>query len=271
LREIHSKVTAVLRLLGIIVWILAWTPALILCRLLGRIHWTIKVGQIIYRGMVFVIGCRIEMVGEPCHDRPALYVANHCSYFDIVVMGARLHGSFVAKSEVAGWPGIGRMARIAGTVFVERRARHTAGAQRDEMSARLEQMANPLILFPEGTSSNGQSVLSFKSALFSVAAACDGKLPVQPVSIAYTKLDGLPLGRAWRSHYTWYGDMDLASHLWTALGIGRVTATLVFHPVVTLEEWKTRKALAEHCEKRVRAGVIAANGGRVSSLSLTSA
>jgi len=152
------------------------------------------------------------------------------------------------------------MAQIAGTVFVERRARHSR-TQRDEMTDLLGRDGNSLILFPEGTSSNGQGVLPFKSSLFSVAEGDLKSLPVQPVSVAYTRLDGMPLGRGWRSHYTWYGDMELADHLWMAIGLGRLTVTLVFHPPVTLEQWGSRKALAEHCEKAVRSGVIAANRG----------
>lgn len=261
MKEIHSPLAAILRLTGLFAWVLLFTPALVGFRLAGRPNAVIDVGRLIYRGMLRIIGARVEFIGEPCATHPVLYVANHCSYFDIVVLGAKLHASFIAKKEVASWPGIGRMAQIAGTVFIERRARQSKN-QKDELSDRLERQCNSLILFPEGTSSNGQSVLTFKSALFSVAEAGHRALPVQPVSVAYTKLDGMPLGRGWRSHYSWYGDMDLASHLWMALGIGRVTATVIFHPPVTLEQWGSRKALAEHCEKQVRDGVIAANGGR---------
>jgi 1-acyl-sn-glycerol-3-phosphate acyltransferase len=216
----------------------------------------IQVGKLVYRGLVRAVGIRIETVGQPCRDHPVLYVANHCSYLDIVALGSQLDASFIAKKEVASWPGIGRMARIAGTVFVERRPRHSR-SQRDELSARLQEGRNSLILFPEGTSSDGLGVLPFKSSLFSVAESVGPTLPVQPVSLAYTRLDGLPLGRGWRSHYAWYGDMDL----WMMLGLGRVTITVVYHPPVTLAQWGSRKGLAEHCEKAVRRGVIAANRG----------
>jgi 1-acyl-sn-glycerol-3-phosphate acyltransferase len=260
-KDVHSPLTASLRLAGVVLWILLLLPALLFFRLLRRPHRVIRVGRLIYRGIARVAGFRIEIVGTPCTREPALYVANHCSYFDIVVLGSQLLASFVAKQEVASWPGIGLIARIAGTVFVERQARHSK-TQRDELGARLEQQHNSLILFPEGTSSNGQVVLPFKSALFSVTETVERSLPVQPVSIAYTRLDGMPLGRGWRSHYAWYGDMDLASHLWLALGLGRLTVTVIYHPPVTLQQWGSRKALAEYCEKQVRRGVIAANGGR---------
>ena len=260
MKEVHSPLTAALRLAGMLVWMLFLTPALIGFRLLNRPFAVIGVGKLIYRGLARISGMRIQVVGQPSDASTVLFVANHSSYFDIVALGAKLDASFIAKKEVAGWPGIGKMARIAGTVFVERRARHSR-SQRDEMSELLGKGGNSLILFPEGTSSNGQGVLPFKSSLFSVAEGELKSLPVQPVSVAYTRLDGMPLGRCWRSHYTWYGDMELADHLWMALGLGRITVTLVFHDAVTLEQWGSRKALAEHCEKAVRRGVIAANRG----------
>jgi 1-acyl-sn-glycerol-3-phosphate acyltransferase len=259
-KEVHSPLTAALRLIGILAWILFLTPALVASSLLKRSSAVIWVGKRIYRGMIKISGIRVEVVGQPSAAPTVLFVANHCSYFDIVALGAKLDASFVAKKEVASWPGIGKMAQIAGTVFVERRARHSR-SQRDEMTELLGKGGRSLILFPEGTSSNGQSVLPFKSSLFSVAEGELKSLPVQPVSVAYTRLDGMPLGRGWRSHYTWYGDMELADHLWMAIGLGRLTVTLVFHEPVTLEQWGSRKALAEHCEKAVRKGVIAANRG----------
>lgn len=264
MNSVHSPLTASLRLLLLAIWFLALAPILILCRLIGKGQWVMAVGQLIYRGMVRVMGLKIEIIGQPCCSHPVLYVANHCSYFDIVVLGAMLNASFVAKKEVGDWPVIGPMARYAGTVFVERRARQSKN-QRDELSARLDESHHSLILFPEGTSSNGQRVLPFKSALFSVAEI-GGALPVQPISLAYTRLDGMPLGRCWRSHFSWYGDMELASHLWIALGLGRATVTVIFHQPLMLEPGVSRKILATQCERAVRMGVSAANGGRTEAL-----
>jgi 1-acyl-sn-glycerol-3-phosphate acyltransferase len=248
-------------MIGLLSWILLLTPALLLCRLFRNQRGVIVVGRFIYRGLIAIAGIRIEFLGKLCVDHPVLYVSNHCSYFDIMVLGSRLDASFIAKKEVAGWPLIGFIARIASTVFVERRGRHSA-SQRDELTQRLVEGRDSLILFPEGTSSVGRTVLPFKSALFSVAEAHDRSLPVQPISLAYCKLDGLPLGRNWRSHYSWYGDMDLASHIWMALGLGRATVTVIFHPPVTLAQLGSRKALADYCWSTVKGGVISANRGR---------
>ena len=267
MKDVHSPLTAALRLIGLISWMLLVMPFFALFKRMGRRKTAAYILRRIYGGLVRVSGFRIEVVGEPCRTSPVLYVANHCSYFDIMVLGSLLDAAFVAKREVGTWPGIGFLAKLAGTVFVERRARHSR-TQRDEMKARLDGEAQSLILFPEGTSSDGKSVLPFKSALFSVAEAGGSALPVQPISLSYSGLDGLPMVRNWRSHYAWYGDMELADHIWIALGLGRATVTVVFHPPVSMESLPSRKALADHCFGAVRRGVSLANAGRVAEIFL---
>jgi 1-acyl-sn-glycerol-3-phosphate acyltransferase len=148
-----------------------------------------------HRRCLRILGFTVERRGRPVRGHPRLFVSNHMSYLDIMIIGALVRGSFVAKSEVKAWPLFGWLARLQETVFVARRASHSAG-QKDEIAQRL-QVGDDLILFPEGTSSNGEHVLPFKSALFAVASDWGAHHPlhVQPVSIAYTKLDGLPMGR----------------------------------------------------------------------------
>jgi 1-acyl-sn-glycerol-3-phosphate acyltransferase len=194
--------------------------------------------------------------------RPTLFVCNHTSYIDIEALGAVVPGCFVAKSEVAGWPGFGLLAKLQRTIFVERRAQRTAG-QRDVMAERLAAGDN-LMLFAEGTSNDGNRVLPFKSALFSVAEQPINGSPVtvQPVSIAYTRLDGMPLMRHMRPLFAWYGDMELAGHLWTLLGTGDITVVIEFHSPVTMDQFGSRKALATHCHQVIAAGVSAAIHGR---------
>ena len=172
-----------------------------------------------------LLGFRVEASGRKSTAHPTLYASNHVSYIDIMVLGSLIEGSFVAKAEVASWPLYGWLAKLQRSVFVERRGR-AALAHRDEMSGRLER-GDDLILFPEGTSSDGNRVLPFKSALFSVAEQRPRgeALLVQPISIAYTKLDGMPMGRYLRPLFAWYGDMDMGGHLWHSVGLGQVTVT----------------------------------------------
>ena len=170
-------------------------------------------------------------------------------------------GSFVAKNEVRRWPLFGWLARLQRTVFIDRRVRSTT-EQRAAIAARLT-AGDALILFPEGTSGDGNRVLPFKSALFSVADAGGGNVSVQPVSIAYTRLDGMPIGRRLRPHFAWYGDMALAPHLWAMLGLGTVEIVVEFHRPTTLAECGSRKELALYCQERVAAGLSTAlSGGR---------
>ncbi|MEE8246635.1 MAG: hypothetical protein V3S87_05170 [Alphaproteobacteria bacterium] len=121
------------------------------------------------------------------------------------------------------------------------------------------------VLFPEGTSSDGNRVLPFKSSFFAVAEApVRGRpLAVQPVSLACTRLDNIQMGRRLRPMFAWYGDMSLLPHLWRIFGAGSVTAVVEFHPVVTIDLFISRKTLAAHCHAEVAAGLSRALAGRL--------
>jgi lyso-ornithine lipid O-acyltransferase len=214
-----------------------------------------------HRGVCRILGLTVERRGVMSATRPTLFVCNHTSYIDIEALGAVVPGCFVAKSEVAGWPGFGLLAKLQRTIFVERRAQRTAG-QRDVMAERLAAGDN-LMLFAEGTSNDGNRVLPFKSALFSVTEQPINGAPVtvQPVSIAYTRLGGMPLMRHMRPLFAWYGDMELAGHLWTLMGTGDITVAIEFHAPVTIDQFGSRKALAGHCHQVIAHGVSAAIHG----------
>lgn len=215
-----------------------------------------------HRVLARLLGFDIVVSGKMATDTPALFVGNHTSYLDAMVLGTIIEGCFIAKSEVADWPLIGWLAKLQRTVFVERRSSRTAD-QRDEIGARLA-TGDRLILFPEGTSGDGVKVLPFKSALFAVAETpvAGAPLLVQPFSIAYTALAGLPVGREWRPLFAWYGDMEIAPHAWRILTFATVRAEVRFHQPVTFGQYGSRKALAEHCFEVVRHGVAEANSGR---------
>ena len=141
---------------------------------------------------------------------------------------------------------------------------------RTSVSGVVEQMRAALaedlliVLFPEGTSDDGNRILPFRSALFSVAERrIEGQaLLVQPVSLAYTRLDGMPMGRSFRPFFAWYGDMELPSHLWRMLGMGVLTAEVIFHEPVTIDGFAGRKGLSEHCWRIVSQGVATLLVGR---------
>lgn len=263
--QIGSPVTALWRLLCYVGFTLLIMPVQGTALLL-RLPLRSTIPLWYHRRCCRILGIRVERRGRQSRSQPTLYVTNHSSYLDITVLGSVIPGSFVAKSEVAGWFFFGWLARLQRTVFVERRALR-ARDQRDALARRLDRGDN-LILFPEGTSDDGNRVLPFKSALLSAAERRPQGQPlvVQPVSVAYTKLDGLPLGRSLRPFFAWYGDMELAPHLWQLAGLGRLTVAVHFHQPVTLDDFGSRKRLSEHCQAKVAQGVALALSGR-SSLS----
>lgn len=201
---------------------------------------------------------RILGVGYATHGslmrRHGAVVANHCSWLDIFALNARKRIYFVSKAEVAGWPGIGWLARATGTVFIER-DRKQARAQTEVFRARLE-AGHKLLFFPEGTSTDGLRVLPFKTTLFAAFFTPElrEKSHIQPVSLIYHP----PSGEA-PHFYGWWGDMEFGPHLLKTLAAprqGRVE--LVYHAPLRVADFKDRKALAAAAEAAVRSGLEAA-------------
>jgi 1-acyl-sn-glycerol-3-phosphate acyltransferase len=248
----------VVRLVGVVGWTV---PAMVVQAVLLVVPGRGKerFARVYWRGVAFLLGLRLTVVGRLAGDRPALFVANHCSWLDIVALGAVLPGCFVAKRAIAGWPVISLVARLGRTIFVSR-MRSGVRVERDALTGRLAAGDN-LILFPEGTTSDGTRVLPFSSA-FLVLAEAPARPCVQPVTIVYDGLEGLPLRRRDRPLVSWYGDMDLASH-WNRIGRrGRLHATIVLDEVIAPGAFANRKALAAALEARLAGNAAALRQGR---------
>ncbi|MBN8892096.1 MAG: 1-acyl-sn-glycerol-3-phosphate acyltransferase [Rhodospirillales bacterium] len=257
-----------LRAIRQIVTILLWSlPAMavqavliLLPEGLGLGRAKVAFARIYWSTMCRLIGLSVRVIGQPVQrtadGRPVVYVSNHSSWLDILVLGGRLDACFIAKEEVARWPLVGAIARLGRTVYV-RRARTSTGRERDEMRARLAGGDN-LILFPEGTTSDGSRVLPFRSAFLSIAelpATADGRPAiVQPVSVVYDRLGGLPTGRASRPLFAWYGDMDIGSHFWRLAQHRGLRATVLLHAPLDPAAFPSRKALALATWKAVADG-----------------
>lgn len=209
----------------------------------------------LYRGLCRIFGIDVIVHGTPVEDRPVLIASNHISYLDIVAYGAVGELEFVSKAEVADWPVIGFLAKLADTVFIDRRRSQTHAAKQG-MTDRLghETHAGLMVFFPEATSGDGNRLLPFKSSLFAVAETLseDGQIAVQPAAIAYTRLNGLPTGSGWRPFFSWYGDMSLGAHAWTFLQLGRTTVEIAFLPPVSVAGMANRKTMAQACENSIR-------------------
>jgi len=206
-----------------------------------------RVLQLWARGVLALLGLRLRRRGAPM-AHPGAIVANHSSWLDIVVLQSAAPVVFVAKSEVAGWPVIGRIVRAIGTVLIERRPTEAA-RQSAALHARLAR-GDQLAFFPEGTSTDGSRVLPFKSALFGVFFAPDLKdaLRIQPVTIAYRAPPELP-----PAFYGWWGDMAFGAHLATVLALSRGgVVDVTFHPPLRAADYPDRKALADAAGTAVR-------------------
>lgn len=203
--------------------------------------------QGVCRAALMLMGLRLVRHGTPMVQRGAV-VANHASWLDIFVLNACDRVYFVSKAEVAGWPGIGWLARATGTVFIARKGTE-ARAQAAMFEARLK-AGHRLLFFPEGTSTDSIRMVPFKSTLFAAFHA-DGlrdALHVQPVTVVYHA----PAGQDAR-FYGWWGDMDFGSHLAQVLGQGRQgRVEVTYHPPVAVAAFPDRKALAAHCERVIR-------------------
>ncbi len=243
---------------------LAFTLLLMPVQAIGLVlhqRWVSSFPRFYHRCCCRILGLRVRRIGEPTTTRPVLFAANHVSYLDITIFGSLIAGSFIAKREVARWPLFGWLAKLQRSVFIDRQVRSTV-EQRDSIAGRLA-AREALILFPEGTSGDGNRVLPFKSALFSVADhTATGPVTVQPMSIAFTRFDGMPIGRRFRPLFAWYGAMAMAPHLWRVLGVGTIEIVVEFHPPTTLAACGSRKMLARYCEERVAGGLASALTGR---------
>jgi 1-acyl-sn-glycerol-3-phosphate acyltransferase len=208
-----------------------------------------------YRLLCRLLRINIRVVGEPVHDRAVLFVSNHVSWADILVIGALGPVAFVAKREVASWPLVGVAARLQRTVFVDRARRHQTGEAIGEIVKRLTD-GTSVVLFAEGTSSDGNRVLPFRSALVGAvedaAANSAGAIQIQPMSIGYTGQQGIPMGRQNRPLVAWYGDLDFMPHFKTFVARGAVDAVVSYGEPFAADAVTDRKAMTKRLEGDVR-------------------
>ena len=213
-----------------------------------------------HRQVCKILGIQLNIEGSVARERGVLLISNHVSWLDIAVLSAVAPVSFVAKQEVASWPFVSWLAKLQRTVFVDRARRREVTDKANEIGERLK-AGDHIVLFAEGTSSDGNAVVPFKTPLFAAAKPPGGQalgadICVQTLALTYTKLHGLPLCRRGRPLVAWYGDMDMASHAWRLLGFGPLDVNIRIGPPVPLDEFPDRKALARYAEDRVRRDVV---------------
>ncbi|MGX9353951.1 lysophospholipid acyltransferase family protein [Roseobacteraceae bacterium S113] len=217
---------------------------------------TPSITKAVCRGALRLMGITHVVRGRAMEGRGA-FVANHGSWLDIFVLNAAKRLYFVSKAEVAGWPGIGWLARATGTVFIERDPRQ-ARAQKALFEQRLLS-GHKLLFFPEGTSTDGRVVLPFKPTLFAAFFADElrHELQIQPVTVAYHAPDG-----ADERFFGWWGDQDFGSHLLKMLAAPKQgMVEVIYHSPLRVDDFPNRKTLAKQAENMVRAGHEAALAG----------
>jgi 1-acyl-sn-glycerol-3-phosphate acyltransferase len=234
-----------------------------------RMKWPIRRRiPTLYHGLVCrILGVHIKTVGRRADQQPLLIVANHTSWLDISVITAVAPVVFVAKREVATWPVFGLLAKLQRSVFVDRTRRHKTAEVNSEIARRLAD-GDPVLLFGEGTSSDGNRVLAFRTALIgsardAIAEAEDvEQVWIQPLSVAYTAMLGLPLGRQSRCHVAWYGGTALLPHLRQLVARGAIDVVVSWGDPVVYDAFSDRKTVARRLEDEVRAMTVAALRGR---------
>jgi 1-acyl-sn-glycerol-3-phosphate acyltransferase len=210
---------------------------------------------------------RIRVHGRRMPEHPLLIVANHSSWLDIPVITAVAPVVFVAKQEIASWPLFGTLAKLQRSVFVDRARRQKIGDVNAEIARRLAE-GDPVLLFGEGTASDGNRVLAFRSALIGSArdalaeAEHTGRVWIQPLSIAYTRLQGLPIDRRDRPRVSWYGKRPLPPHLMGVARRGAIDVTVTWGEPVAFDEQSDRKDVTRVLEAEVRRRTIGSIRGR---------
>ncbi|TRZ99496.1 MAG: 1-acyl-sn-glycerol-3-phosphate acyltransferase [Deltaproteobacteria bacterium] len=197
-----------------------------------------------------VLGIRVEVIGDVPRGWNGLAIANHLGYTDILVLGRIVPGTFVSKADVARWPVIGLLASIAGTVYVDREDRAAAGAFAAELKTRIA-AGDTLLLFPEGTSTRGETILPFKTAPFAAVAGLPGKT-VLPLHVDVVEIEGVSATGLLRDAVCWHGDAELVPHLYRLSGLRNIRYRIVIGPPI-LCEGRDRKVLARISREKVEA------------------
>ena len=237
--------------LKLFVFVLFSIPLIFAVLLLGKLipffgKW---LPVIFHKLLIWLLSVQIEFEGEINKSNNCnLYISNHISYLDIPILGSNYPLRFVAKSEVEVWPLFGFLAKLARTIFISRN-RFDSLNQKSKIFKSLSS-DEKVFIFPEGTTSDGNRVLDFKSSSFS---ALEGKnLIIQPIVILYSELNGIPINRWLRPIIAWYGDMDLKPHLLALVNLRSIRARLIYLDKVNAKNFSNRKNLSKHLENKIK-------------------
>ena len=210
-----------------------------------------------YRVIKNITGIRINVIGlnDDKQKKPGiLYIANHVSWFDILCLGAVLNARFIAKREVLKMGIFGFLARLSNTFFIDNLSKNKITEYSSSIRKKLIS-GESLILFPEGTTSDGNGIKKFKSSLMECVNSNEELLNVQPVSICYTLKNNLPMGIFNRRYIAWVGQISMVASMQNFLSTGSITVNLLFHPKTSIDKFNNRKELSVFCENEILNGI----------------
>ena len=187
------------------------------------------------------MGIRFDVKGTPPQGT-CLYASNHSGYMDIIVLGSLYRSQFLSMAEVATWPGIGFLARWAGTLFIDRKKIRDIPRARQEMAFYLSRGMS-ITFFPEGKASCGATVETFRPSLFEVAV--EAGVPIVPVTLSYSTAGSDPPSQV----ICWWGDMEFMPHFLNVLGMTGISVSVTFgEPILPGGD---RKLLAKTLRERI--------------------
>lgn len=232
-------------------------PAQLLLLLVHRGRYSYVIPHLWHKGVSRIFSISVRVKGTPYTDSQTIYLSNHLSYLDIPVIGGVLKASFVAKADVANWPVFGFLSKLQQTAFISR-SRKDASKEKNALANMMKE-GKSLIIFPEGTSTDGKTVRNFKSSLFSIALGNENKdLKVQPFTISMSAIEGRSVDtQEDRDLYAWHVEMDtpLPDHLWRFAKSKGAVITLTFHDTLLAADYDDRKKLSQTCHESVLGGL----------------
>lgn len=207
--------------------------------------------QLWYRFMLSVMSIKVDIIHKKnLSKQQVFFLANHSSYIDILVLGAYFNCFFVAKSDIAGWPIFGFLSKIGGTLFITRERRFVK-EQLQLLKTHIIAKQN-LLVFPEGTTTNGREIIRFKSSLLNCAYTVDKPPVIQPLTIAYTHLNGAPISdQKTVDQIAWYGNMDMPSHLMPLLKQKSITVRVSVEKMLHASDFETPKDLVQQAQEQI--------------------
>ena len=202
-----------------------------------------------------ILGIKIKKTGKISDSEPTFFVSNHASYLDIIILSSLFKSSFLAKKEISSWPLFGILAKLQNTVFIDRKI----GSIKEQENLIINHLKNKnnLVIFPEGTSSNGNQVLPFKSPLFNIFQNKDNpKIYIQTITIIYKKVNGITLNRVGRRDITWHSNMELLPNMINFLKKMSIEVEIIFNEKFIPKTSLDRKKLAFFCWKDINYTLI---------------